>query len=790
MNGVKISSQNQIKQRKISSNSAQPKQRNAVEIDRKGLLRTAKYIGYFALFYLLYNAKVLGLFSPCFFGLFVSLAFLDENSYYLSLSYLSAVLLCSPTTSTLIFSLTLCVGISLAAKIMKKRIYATWKVFLLCLFFGSFHLILNFSTLSLMYISLINIFLNSLFMLASSNFLKIIKRRKFNLNLNADEVVCGMLILALLFCALADLKLPYFDFVKFIGFAIILFSLFLLPGAFSVVTAIVLGLGTFLNAGNLQYITLFGVVSVFCYIFKSHRLFTVIALIAIDLSLHLFMNLFGDFSIFSLIPTVAISIIFLSFPKKWLKTLQTNLFLDATNNTLKNILNQNKLQTSKKLLYSAEVFYEMDRNFRKLVKGSVSEKDAKSLLSSELIRENCENCSERHKCLKGFNSELKRIFDSLINVGFEKGKITLVDLPQYLTTRCIKLNTLITSINRLLDDYKNYTKVNLELDSSKLLIAEQLKGVSNVLTALSYQTRETVNLDAKFERQIKETLVYNDIVPSEVVCFEKDEKTTVVSMILRNVDYDNAKIERLLSSIFKHKMILEEVLPSENNGLTYLSYKTAPIYDVSLGLAKEKKGGSAESGDTHSMTKLPSGKMLLAICDGMGSGKMANEKSEISLNLIENFYRVGFDNETILSSVNKLLNLSSGNVFSAVDISVIDLKNGEVDFIKQGATVGFIKRGDEVMKIESNSLPMGILDEVTPHLTKTVLTPDDIVIMMSDGVVDAFDPDDLAEYLRLLPSTSPQTLADTLLNRAKEQQKNYAKDDMTVLCGKIFYNCA
>jgi len=141
-----------------------------------------------------------------------------------------------------------------------------------------------------------------------------------------------------------------------------------------------------------------------------------------------------------------------------------------------------------------------------------------------------------------------------------------------------------------------------------------------------------------------------------------------------------------------------------------------------------------------------------------------------------------------LSSVNKLLNLNSGNSFSAVDISVIDLKNGEVDFIKQGATVGFIKRNGEVLKIESNSLPMGILDEVKPHLTKTVLTPDDIVVMMSDGVVDAFGEDDLIEYLRLLPSTSPQNLADTVLNRAKEQQKNYAKDDMTVLCGKLFYN--
>lgn len=513
----------------------------------------------------------------------------------------------------------------------------------------------------------------------------------------------------------------------------------------------------------------------------------VISLLTIDISLNLYMSLFGEFSLVTVIPSVLACALFLCVPKSLLKTAKNSLFLDTSNNTLKNILNQNKLQTSKKLLYASEVFYEMDKSFRKFVKGTVSEKDAKNLLCGELIRENCENCSERNRCLKGFNSELKKIFENLINAGFEKGKITLVDLPQYLTTRCVKLNNIISSINRLLDEYKRYAKVSLDLDSSKLLIAEQLKGISNVLVELSKQTKEVVNLDVKFERIIKETLVYNDIVPSEVVCFDKDEKTNIVSMIIRNVDYDCAKIEKILSSIFKHKMVLDESLPSENSGLTYVSFKTSPVYDMALGLAKEKKGGSDESGDTYAITKLNSGKILLALCDAMGSGQTASERSETSINLIENFYRVGFDNETILSSVNKLLNLNSGNVFSAVDISVIDLKNGEVDFIKQGATVGFIKRNDEVLRIESGTLPMGILDEVKPSLTKTVLSPDDIVVMLSDGVVDSFGEEKLLEYLRLLPSTSPQTLADTVLKRAKEIEQNYAKDDMTVLCGKLYY---
>ncbi len=261
-------------------------------------------------------------------------------------------------------------------------------------------------------------------------------------------------------------------------------------------------------------------------------------------------------------------------------------------------------------------------------------------------------------------------------------------------------------------------------------------------------------------------------------------------MMIRTIDFDNEKILKVLNTFCPNKMVLDEVVPSQDNNMTYISYKTAPIYDVAVGVAKMTKGGSENSGDTHSMVKLSSGKFMVALCDGMGSGDKANKKSETSINLIENFYRAGYDDETILSCVNNLLNLTSENVFSALDLSIIDLKNGEADFIKQGATVGFIKKGEEVSKIESNSLPLGILQNISPKVTKTVLSPDEMLIMMSDGIVDALGEENLEEYLKCVNFKSPQEMADNILNKAKVVQKNYPNDDMTVLVSKLFYNCA
>ncbi|MBQ3213728.1 MAG: SpoIIE family protein phosphatase [Clostridia bacterium] len=751
-----------------------------------------KYFGYIILFYIFANAKVFGQIKPCFYGLFLTLMFLGESPFYLSLSFLIGYFLSNLSLNSILFGLFICFLSNLIVFFhnKKEKPLSSFFAFIYCVALGIPYLYFNFSNLSQFYFCFLDVVLNSVFLLCAFNFFKILKTRNFNLNLNVDEIVCGGFVLIFLFCGLQNLGFLYFDIVKFTGVFLVLVSTYLLKNSFSVLLAVVSGLGAGLTNGNLNYLTLFSIVAVVANIFKGYsRIYSTIGVLLSDLVFGAFFIL-NQFSVLNFLPTIVAGTIFFLIPKKFLENLKKQIYLKNESNSLKNILNQNKLQLSKRLLYTSEVFYQMDKSFRKLVKGSLDAKSAKLMICNEIIKYSCENCPQKTKCLKGFNSEHKKIFEQLINTGFEKGKITLVDLPAYLTSRCTKLNQVVSHINALLNEYKSYSKMCGNLDASKVLIADQLGGISYILNNLSQETKQVVQMDLKLEKQIKENLIYNDIVPSEVVCFEKDEKTNIVSMLVRTIDFDNEKITRVLNKSCSCKMVLEDILPNMDNNLTYLSYKTAPVYDIAVGIAQSSKGGEDVCGDTHSASKLTGDKFMFALCDGMGHGEKANKASELSIGLIENFYKAGYDNQTILTSVNNLLNLGREDVFSALDISVVDLKNGQVDFIKQGATIGFVKKGESLSKIESNSLPLGILQEVKPKVTKTVLSTDDMVIMLSDGVVDAFKEDDLEVYLKSLKENNPQVLADKILNKAKRQQKNYPEDDMTVMVGKIFYNYA
>ena len=60
--------------------------------------------------------------------------------------------------------------------------------------------------------------------------------------------------------------------------------------------------------------------------------------------------------------------------------------------------------------------------------------------------------------------------------------------------------------------------------------------------------------------------------------------------------------------------------------------------------------------------------------------------------------------------------------------------------------------------------------------------------MLSDGIVDSFGEENLTNFLKSLNKTNPQEIADYILKKSMQNQKNYPKDDMTVLVGKLFYN--
>ncbi len=135
--------------------------------------------------------------------------------------------------------------------------------------------------------------------------------------------------------------------------------------------------------------------------------------------------------------------------------------------------------------------------------------------------------------------------------------------------------------------------------------------------------------------------------------------------------------------------------------------------DVELGIARVAKDGTMISGDSHTDFRLKKGKYIVALSDGMGAGPEAAEESRATIGLLTRLLETGFSEELAIKTINSALMLrAQEDNFATLDIAVIDLNQGETEFIKIGAAASFIKRGENIGIISSTSLPIGILQQM------------------------------------------------------------------------------
>ncbi len=223
-----------------------------------------------------------------------------------------------------------------------------------------------------------------------------------------------------------------------------------------------------------------------------------------------------------------------------------------------------------------------------------------------------------------------------------------------------------------------------------------------------------------------------------------------------------------------------------------LLFVEKPRLRVVVGRAGTPIAGEDISGDSTLSERLDAGRHLVAISDGMGSGRAARGESRAALELLCQALRAGYGRGDALRTVNGLLVACRGDeMFATMDLCVIDLDSGEAALEKLGACPSFLLRAGKCKRIGGDALPMGILDAVRPRALAARLQPGDILLMVSDGVMDAFGGEE-GGFLRALGGLSsaekmpaPQRFADTLLRRAFERSGGTALDDMTVVAARV-----
>lgn len=202
------------------------------------------------------------------------------------------------------------------------------------------------------------------------------------------------------------------------------------------------------------------------------------------------------------------------------------------------------------------------------------------------------------------------------------------------------------------------------------------------------------------------------------------------------------------------------------------------------GFSKAVKEDETVSGDNYAVVESEKGRLTVMLSDGTGSGEKAGKDSGHVLDLMEKMLEAGYDIDTAINMVNTALFAAGEDInHPTLDICDIDLYDGSCQLRKVGGAATFLKRNQEVEQVTMGNLPLGIFGQMEILPVKRKLQDGDYLIMVSDGVVDAFGAEyenTMGNAIAGIQDCSPTEIAERLLRMALCASGGRIRDDMTI----------
>ena len=397
--------------------------------------------------------------------------------------------------------------------------------------------------------------------------------------------------------------------------------------------------------------------------------------------------------------------------------------------------------------------------------------------------------------------ELLKIFENHNNyiLGFDNSEISN------------RLENEIEEMVKAINNSYRISKINFiwkkKIEENKEAMVNQLDGISKTISNLAEDINKTNTNKDNEEEEILKLLEQKKIEIKELKINKEENGKIEIGIYSKPCEDYNSKnleieecisdkIKQVIAKFYKQEFDVQIVdcAMQKANDICYFKYISKNKYKLQIGLAKAKKDGSSVSGDTTLKMKLEDGKQVIAISDGMGSGPNARKSSKIAIQMLKRLLKSGFNKETSLDMINSSMCLNSeDDSYATLDIAIFDLYEGNVEFIKNGASPTYIKNRRHVDIIKNITLPAGILNNIELKISDRDMEENEILVMCSDGIVESN-----AEYenkelwlkylLEQMETQNVQKMADIILSEAIDNNYGTPKDDMTIIVCKIVKN--
>lgn len=610
-----------------------------------------------------------------------------------------------------------------------------------------------------------------------------------------DEIVSIELFICLLIVGIGTLSL---NDISFRNIAAILFIIALafisdtnMGAGAGITMGIILGFAT----GNLmESIAIYGACGLVAGIFReSGKLFTALSFNIIFVIVTLYSGVFNNISFIEALVGTGI---FLLIPKKIYNKISLEINKDKKVGHFSEVrFAEIKDELTERLKDFTEVLSIMGKSLNNLVgNDKLAIKNKGNALVENLSDRTCSDCDMRYMCWKRELHQTYNAFSDLIR-NYENNSGAF---PHELEKKCIKKYALVKNLEDIMNIYMVNETLKSRLGEGRKILSNHINNMSVTISEIVDEFGNELHLCTDVEKSIKKSLLKYGINFGSLICYNDKNGRIKIKMQMENCMGSQTCIKTVLpiisETIGKNMSIGSEGcnINSKNN-MCEIVIEEAPKYHINSHVAVATKEGEKFTGDSYSYGRTKDGNYITVISDGMGSGPEAGLESKVSVEIIEKFMEVGFDEKIAIDAVNAIMSIkfSEDEKFSTLDMNKIDLYTGNAKFMKVGAIESFIKRGNKVEVINSNTLPFGVLEEPDVDTVEKQVSNGDVIVSISDGILDvkndgSFDTTWLIEFLKNTKYRQTKDLSIAILEKAKELSGGKAKDDMTVVVSKVF----
>ena len=394
----------------------------------------------------------------------------------------------------------------------------------------------------------------------------------------------------------------------------------------------------------------------------------------------------------------------------------------------------------------------------------------------------CTKCSLQTLC---WDRECTSTLDAQSRITtelYKKGRVELADIPDYLRARCSNIEKIAAEIN-----VGSAALVERLIKSDKTeAFAIDYEALSKLLAGSVAGNEAEYRVDEEMTKKLRRSLKYMDMPASRALCYGARRKQIIVGGVeLSRVRMGAEEIRRAMENTLRTRMNAPRFnIEDETVTMTLTARRRFAVEQAKATSIRESESAN---GDTAALFETREDYYYALISDGMGSGREAAITSKLCAIFCEQMLAGGNDKAVTLEMLNGFIRSRGSECSATIDMAEIDMITGEACFVKSGAAPSYVLRAGNLYKIQSKTVPIGILPELDAEKIRFELQEGDVIVMLSDGVAQSLEDGVwLANLLSYEWVEDLQLMAEKILDNAA--LNNARSDDMTVALVRVTEN--